>query len=463
MTSTLTFAYGDEKISLEFPDDFLAGEMLQPQSSSESLSEDQLIAKIDEALADPSGRPRLRDMAKGKSVALVISDEFRAGLQRLIMDRMLLEIHGGGPTRIGVFVSTGSHAIEYYAKNTIEWFHESCKRHGITGAEVFANDCDAPNHVLLGRTSLGSDVEIMTEFMEYEVRAYGHESKHHYMNGYSIIDKQISPGIATRKTIADTHKFALDSDNSLVGRNPSHTDPERRTNPFAQGCLDARHLSERFILRDGKLEEAEVGAFALDMISTQTSINWIMAGNPDEVCNRMTEAADGLAAFTVQKTKYVVISPGGPPACNAIYGVQNCFDMALKGAIENGGEALLLAPCLGRPDLPDDVRGLAPDEKSKKLFWENLCKFHKMPLQEALDHIDKNFELYLWKTDRVLKLMRKNNVKLYLYSELAPEIVEPGGFISVSDPQAWIEERAKRGDGQVRAINDGNKMLVIGK
>lgn len=462
MPKTLTFTYGEKSLPLEFTDAFLAGDLVQPKPSAESMDEEQLAAKIEDALANPVGRPRLKEMAAGKSVALVISDEFRAGLQRLILDRMLKEIHDGGPTRIGVFVSTGSHDPKFYASNIRDWFKESCDRHGIY-ADLYANDCDETEHIYLGKTSLGSQVEIMKEFLEFEVRAYGHESKHHYMNGYSVIDKQVAPGLASRETIAQTHKGALDSDNSLAGRHPFHPDPDRRKNPFAQGNTDSRHLSERFRMKDHALIEGGVSAFALDMISSKTAIDWIGSGDPDDVCRRMMIAADELAAFSMPKTKYVVISPGGPPACNALYGVQNCFDMALKGAIEPGGEALVLAPCLGRPDLPEDIRGLTPDGKSKVLFWENLCKFMKMPLPEALDYIDKNFELYLWKTDRVLKLMRQSNIKLYLHSTLPAETLAKAGITAVQDPQAWIDERAERGDGQIRGIDDGNKLLIIGE
>ena len=174
----------------------------------------------------------------------------------------------------------------------------------------------------------------------------------------------------------------------------------------------------------------------------------------------MIRQADAIAAFEVDKTRYVVASPGGPPACNAVYGVQNCFDMALKGAIENRGEALVLAPCLGKEGLPPEVNGLAPDEKSKTLFWDNLVRFRDTPLAEAAKYIDEKFVLYLWKTDRVLKLMKENRVQLYLYSELPAEKIEPSGIVPVADPQAWIDERAGRGDGLIRAIDKGNTILV---
>ncbi|MEJ2356142.1 MAG: hypothetical protein P8Y62_09650 [candidate division WOR-3 bacterium] len=69
--------------------------------------------------------------------------------------------------------------------------------------------------------------------------------------------------------------------------------------------------------------------------------------------------------------------------------------------------------------------------------------------------------MYLWKTDRVLKLMLDQRIKLYLYSELPVEKIEPGGFIPVNDPNEWIAERAERNDGKIRLIDGGNKLLVI--
>ena len=185
-----------------------------------------------------------------------------------------------------------------------------------------------------------------------------------------------------------------------------------------------------------------------------------MAGGTDIVSRFMTKAVDENAAFELQKTKYVVISPGGPPACNNLYNVQNCFDISLKFAIKQGGEALILAPCTGRPELDNEIRGIAPDKKSKILFWDNLLKLLPKSLDESTAWIKDNFELYLWKTDRLLKLQFEQNVKLYLYSELPDELIKKGGFIPVKDPDKWIAERAKKDDGKIRAIESGNKLLV---
>ena len=177
----------------------------------------------------------------------------------------------------------------------------------------------------------------------------------------------------------------------------------------------------------------------------------------------MTKEADKMSAFKVRPTKYVVISPGGPPASQTLYSTQNCFDMALAGAICDGSEALVIAPCDGRPDIPEDVKGLAPDSKSKKLFYDNLVHMNGWPIEKSSKWIDENFELYLWKTDRVLKLMNRRNIRFYLYSTLPDEKVKAIGFTPIKDIQPWINERADRNDSPIRIIDNGNKILVLSK
>ena len=68
----------------------------------------------------------------------------------------------------------------------------------------------------------------------------------------------------------------------------------------------------------------------------------------------------------------------------------------------------------------------------------------------------------MWKTFRVLRNLKGDRLRIHIHSQLAPERLEEAGFVPVADPQAWIQERAARGDGTLRAIDHGNKMLVVG-
>jgi len=282
------------------------------------------------------------------------------------------------------------------------------------------------------------------------------------MNGYSCFDKQIVPGLSMRKTIEANHKLALQHDLSVGGRSPWLSDPERQHNPFGEDNRDARQMSQRVRLSGKEVIHAAPQVFGLDMISELGAVMWCAAGDPDEVIRRMVAEADRLSMFTVESTRYVVISPGGPPASQALYGVQNCFDMALKTAIIPGGEALVIAPCDGRPDLPPDVSGIAPDRKSKELFWDNLVRYADQPLDVWCRFVQDHFELYLWKTDRVLKLFKEHGISIHVYCGLNPDLLSQGGFTHAPDPQAWIDDRAARGDGLFRFIDNANKLLVIG-
>jgi nickel-dependent lactate racemase len=462
MKKTFKVTYGTSHKEFELDDALLSREPIAPRSGGEKLDKSQLKDKIRAAVQSPTGRPPLRQMARGRKVGLVVSDEFRAGLQREIIEVCLEEIAAGKPASITVLCATGTHDPAIYARNVKVWVEEKAAALG-AAVEFVANDCDRSDFVDLGTSPRGSRALINRRLLMSDLRVYGHESKHHYMAGYSSIDKQIVPGVSARKTVEDNHIRSLSPD-SGPGRHPWHPDESRRENPFSCDAKDMREITERRLIDEkGALVEREVDSFVLDMISDKSSIFWISAGSADAVCSRMPVMADEEAMFVVKPEKYVIVSPGGPPASQALYGVQNCFDMALKGAIRQGGEALIIAPCNGRPDLPEDVRGLAPDKKSKDLFWDNLVRMRDWEFDRIRDTIEKNFELYLLKTFRVLRLFKIDRLSLHVHCELPASTLEQGGFHAAPDIQAWIDERAARSDGKFTVIDNGNKLFVMGK
>jgi nickel-dependent lactate racemase len=461
MTSVpVSVAYGSEKLQVQVPQAFLAGEVIRPRSMP-GLTPQAILDKMREALAAPVGRPRLRDLVKARKVAVLISDEFRAGLHEAIIQTLAEELAQGEPGEVVFLCATGTHEPEVYAKNIGPWVHQHAQAAGLNYRFV-AHSCDSPSLVPIGKSPLGTEVALEPDYLTADVRVYGHESKHHYMNGYSLVDKQVIPGISARRTVEMNHKRSL-SDDSGPGRNPWHSDPARQANPFGQDARDIRHLAERtFLLPDGSLATREVPCFALDMISDKGAIYWVGAGDPDAMCVTAVRKADEQAQINATRQRYLLISPGGPPASQALYGVQNCFDMAMLGAVQPGGEVLIVAPCEGRPDLPQEVCGLATSAGSKRLFWDNLVALKEKPLAEAFAYIDANFALYIWKTWRVLKNLNQDKLKLYLHSQLPDATVRAGGFIPVADPQAWVEERAARGDGKLNVVDNGNKLFVWG-
>lgn len=436
----------------------MAGEPIAPRKID--IPERDPHDVIRDALAKPLGSPRLREIVGGKRVCLVVSDDFRAGLQVEIGECLLEEMAQDKPAHVSIISGTGSHNPQVYAKRILEALEAKAKELGLS-YELIWHDCDTSPSIEAGVTTLGTRLIVEKAFLDSEVRVYGHEAKHHYMAGYSSMDKQVIPGVSMRKTIEMNHKQSLDED-SKAGNILYHKDPARQRNPFSGDAHDGRKMMEGLMLKEGELVKHDCPTFGIDMISEKKDILWIAAGDPDEVSSGMPEQADKFGAFEVERQKYVLISPGGPPACQALYGTQNCFDMALLGAILEGGDALIVAPCDGREDLPPDVSGLAPGKKSKELFYDNLVCLQCEPLENCETHIRDHFELYLWKTIRVLRLTKKFSLNLYLHCELADDQLIKAGFIPEHDPQRWLDERAGRGDGKCHVIDGGNKLFVSG-
>jgi nickel-dependent lactate racemase len=456
----ISLTYGVDRLALNVPDATMAGPVLRPRTL-DPMTPERIRETLRGALASPVDRPLLRHMVGGKSVAVVVSDEFRSGLHEHIIAVLCEELRAGAPAQVTFLCATGTHDPAVYTPRIRSMVEQNAAEVGLDVAFV-AHDCDDPALVPIGVSPLGTEVALEPAFLAADVRVYGHEAKHHYMHGYSLVDKQVIPGIADRRAVEMNHKRSLSPD-SGPGRSPWHDDTTRQANPFSEDSRDIRAMAEQRTLRpDGTLERRPAASFALDMISDTSSVYWVAAGDPAEVSRRAIRAADRQAAFVVERTRYAVISPGGPPASQAMYGVQNCFDMAMKGAVESGGEVLVVAPCDGRPDLPPDVRGLATSASSKALFWDNLVRLRDRPLDESHRWIDEHFQLYLWKTYRVLRNFKADRVSIHVHSQLAAERLTEAGFVPVPDPQAWIDERVARADGKLRVIDNGNKMLVIG-
>ncbi|NOZ84953.1 MAG: DUF2088 domain-containing protein [Deltaproteobacteria bacterium] len=461
MKQKVNLSFGTEKIELSIDNERLGCEPIAPKSMDKVLekSPGETIFRV---LNNPVGSPGLHSMVESKRVALIVSDEFRSGLHEEILDALIGEISHGKPSKLTVLCATGTHDPDIYTPNIRKWAEAASSKHN-QPIEFIEHDCDDPNLIHIGTTSRGTPVILEPSWLQAEVRVFGHESKHHYMAGYSSVLKHVVPGISARSTVEANHKLALDND-SKAGQHPLHPDVTRRKNPFSEDALEALEMAlSKTLNEDGVLASKPARAFLLDMISDKKVIFFAEAGDYRKVTSHTIEAADNQAMFEVPKSKYVVVSPGGPPASTALYGVQNCFDMALLGAIEAGGEALVLGPCNGRPGVDPDVKGLAPDRKSKKLFWDTLVRLKEKSLDECFKEIDENFQLYLWKTWRVLRLFKRDRIKIWIHGELAPQILAKGGFLHAPDPQEWIDKRVARKDGKFTIIDNGNKLLVRGK
>jgi len=90
--------YGTDKRTFSIPRERLNGPLLAPRQPPVLPGTVREI--LDRALAEPVERPPLRQMVKGRQVGVVISDEFRAGLQRQILEALVAEVAGEEGVRL---------------------------------------------------------------------------------------------------------------------------------------------------------------------------------------------------------------------------------------------------------------------------------------------------------------------------------------------------------------------------
>ena len=192
--TTLELTYGKEKIGLKVEDGSLAGPLIKPKVCDALPGTPCEI--IRGCFLKPKGRPKLSASVKGERVGIIVNDELRVGLQEPIISCLLAEIASGQPKEVYVFIATGSHHPELYARQITAWIKQYAEELQLN-YKIFPNYCDrADDFILLGETTYHTPVLVQRNWLTCTVRVHGHEAKYHYMNGYSCMDKHIVPGIA---------------------------------------------------------------------------------------------------------------------------------------------------------------------------------------------------------------------------------------------------------------------------
>ncbi len=224
--STLSLPWGKEKINLELPPAWRLVGVLEP---AQLPGVADAHAEAQRSLNDPTGSPRLSDLAKaGQKIALVIDDGSRPTPVAKILPAVLAELLNGGASldQVTVVPALGVHRPMPR--------QEIAERLGMPdlgapGSLHWENpDCDDPHKLsFLGTTRRGTPVWINKTVAEADlVIAIGCIEPHiiaSFGGGY----KNLIPGVAARQTIAHNHCLtATPATFNMVGQ-PIENNPMR--------------------------------------------------------------------------------------------------------------------------------------------------------------------------------------------------------------------------------------------
>ncbi|WP_372678990.1 nickel-dependent lactate racemase [Desulfosarcina sp.] len=342
------------------------------------------------ALAHPIDSPPLREIVKpGETVAITVSDITR-GWQRNDLTLPILVDYlneaGIGDENITVIIAVGAHR-----QNTVEEFVELCSEAVCHRVRVINNNAwDTENMVYYGKTSRGTDVSLNRVVAEADRVILTGGVIYHYMVGYGGGRKSVLPGVASLKTIQQSHMWAMEK---VVGKgsNPQAANMKTTGNPAHEDMMEAAaFLKPDFIVNvvpnlDGDITGIFTG-------------NWISAW---QAATRMVDDIFGVAIR--QQADIVIASAGGYPKDINLYQSQKTIDNAVY-AMKPGGVVILLAEC---PDIK---------EPSEFFDWFDHPTFLEMEKAVRANFLISGWvavrQLEYGQQGHIIMVTRKENIEL---------------------------------------------------
>lgn len=405
--SLVGLKYGNSEFQFSYAEDRF--EILNISSGKPPLSD----IEIGDALDNPINSERLDDLVSaGDTVLLVVPDITRRTAAGQIANLVVRRLIAAGvlPVDIAAIFATGIHRP----------VTESEKSEILTpflARRLRTLDHDPANRIKLfshGTTESGIPIELNWALSEFDHIVLIGGVTFHYFAGFTGGRKLICPGLASEKTVAETHKLAFDC-----------------------STMDRRQGVEPGLLSGNAVHEAFVEAAA--KINPAFTINTIVDEHGRTIdlhCGEMN--ASHLAAceqygtdntiYFDEKRDLVIASCGGAPNDINLIQAHKALDAAAN-ACNDGGVIVLAAECsegLGRADLLDWFE-LGDSGK----MAERLCEKYQVNGQTAWSFRKKaeRFDIRMITTlgnDMVEKLGIK---KASSIEEAISDLTLSGGYI----------------------------------
>ncbi|CAN5361162.1 nickel-dependent lactate racemase [soil metagenome] len=423
--------YGHGKMLLEFSTNRF--EVLSQGPQQAALSD----AELGEKLAAPIDSLPLDELIEpGNSVLIVVPDATRQTASAQIVNLLVRRLIASGvaPFDIRIIFATGIHRrVTNEERDAIltPFINQRVK-------SLDHDPRDLARIVRLGETSTGIPVELDRALIVHDRVILVGGISFHYFAGFTGGRKLICPGLASSRTVAETHKLAFDCE-----------DLTRRAG-VDTGRLDGNAVHEAFVEAAGKIE----APFAISAIVND-------AGEAvDLFCGHWLSshraACDAYALSNTvrisERRDLVIASCGGFPHDVNLIQAHKALDAASR-ACNDGGTIVLLAECpegLGRADFlnwfdADDSMALAA----------KLCEKYQVNGQTAWSLLKKaeRFRVEIVSTidERDVKKMRLDKIEVSRLAKLVgPE--GPKGYIMPDGAKIAVRLADQDRTEKVRAI-----------
>lgn len=392
-----TLKYGRGTVNFEIPKE----QLLEVVLGSDYPALEDLQGAYKYALEHPIDSPPLREIVKkGDKVAITVSDITRAWQKNYLTLPILINTlnEAGVPDEnITIVIAVGGHR-----QNTEQEFIELCGQEVFYRVKIVNHDAwDTENMVYCGKTSRGTEVSINRIVAEADKVILTGGIIYHYMVGYGGGRKSIMPGVASIKTIQQSHLWSLGPDLGS-GSNPMSVSK----------CTYGNEAHE---------DMTEVAAFAKPDFLINTVPNpagdicGVFAGNWITAWVKGTQLVDEIYGIQIQEEADIVIATaGGYPKDINLYQTGKTMDNAYY-ALKKGGVAIILSEC---PDITE------PQEFTQWFKYETIYDLEKA--------LRANFTIPGWVAFREVECSQKGTFIL-LTKEENFEFAKKAKLIPVSN------------------------------
>lgn len=381
---------------------------------------------VEEALANPIGTPRLRELAKGKKkVTIVTSDHTRAVPSKLTLPILLREIREGNPDAdITILIATGLH------RPTTE--EEQRRMFGdaiVDNEKIVVNKAFQQEDFDFVRTlPSGAELWVNRVALECDLLVTEGFIEPHFFAGFSGGRKSILPGICNAATVNENHSYkAISSPYATTGvleHNPIHED---------MVCA-ARAVNVQFILNVALNGEKKVIA--------------AFAGDLEEAHATGVKFVRELAQCPSVTGDIVITSNGGYPLDQNLYQSPKAVATA-EACCVDGGVIIMCASCF------DGMGG---------------THFEKLIVKGTVDEIDEYLSKFppketiaeSWCAQIFSRILKKHKVIL-VTTYLDHDLVRKANMIPASSPDEALKMAYEimGEDARVVVIPDGVSVLAV--
>ena len=316
-----SFYKGDE-FSFDLPAEWNLLAMAEPKEAP-GLAD--VGAAVRELLADPIGMPPLSEVLEElphKRTVIISEDQTRPTPVHQILMPLLAELNGMGiaDSDIDVIIGRGTHR-----EATVEEIQGKLGKKAVDRLRVSVHDPDAPDVVLVGTTTRGTEVWLNRLVAEAALIIAIGTSNPHYFAGYGGGAKLILPGVAARETVKQNHVWARD-ENAVAGL--------MEGNPIWEDMLEAARLAGL--------------TFKFDtVLNTKKEIFRLFGGEVKAQQKAAVEALKEIYGVAVPALADVTITSGYPLETNLIQSGKAI--LSADAVTKPGGTIVLVSACSDGP------------------------------------------------------------------------------------------------------------------